>query len=568
MSSLNHMPGPLTRLPVVGMPGGGSCFIDLTAAAQLSICSDINVRVHAGDVVDVHPDSICVTPTKPLPADDGTDDPPEIIEQPFATPTPTPTGPPKLPVIVPVPVVSDGNGGNGGDGGNGGSGGFGDPGGNGGNGGNGGFNAPGGDGGDGGNGGNGGDSTLIPIHIPPPAEASQPPQAIETPDEPRQPDIHNTPQKPHLPPWFHHPHPHAGTDSPPFVQSPAEPVVLTSTVVSPPEQSTEIPVEPTPYPVQPPVHHVDVPPPKQPLNMQPPTEPVVQAPQPMPAYCEKSYTSIDVTEIQGLDEHDFDLYLNLLGVGELGLNLHDVLGGLLGHKRAVSDTSDLADENGVNTMMPLKRDLLGSLLSGTPLSGAGGSNVLGSSSPLSGTGPSLPIGGDSSAAPSTKGIDTSKFASVKKELVHQYRVKCGVYLPPAASTGGPIWPAQFPNEILTTASDHDACLQMCEKQAIKSADQGVLMECLGAAYADEGGECRYWCGDKKENEFLPVETLPTTTIAGSGGDDNVGVGNGNVGGMNGNSAAESNTGSIDDHRKGSGSTNVKGNENRFQMVYL
>jgi hypothetical protein len=158
-----------------------------------------------------------------------------------------------------------------------------------------------------------------------------------------------------------------------------------------------------------------------------------------------------VSEIQGVDPLSYALYLNLLGI-ELTLDLSSVGG------------------------------LVGGLLNG--LLGVGGNHR-----------------------------DDHKAAQTKETLVHQYRVRCGVSLPPS----GPVFPGFSGGEehSSTVPDGHQGCLETCEREAITHANSGLLKECLGVAYranvegVDAAGECRYWVGDKKEHEFLPVDSLPS-----------------------------------------------------------
>ncbi|KAI1475037.1 hypothetical protein F4774DRAFT_398554 [Daldinia eschscholtzii] len=68
--------------------------------------------------------------------------------------------------------------------------------------------------------------------------------------------------------------------------------------------------EPEPIPEEPEVRPVPIP------------EPEVDGPAPpTPEYCGEMYFKMDVTHIETLDPHDLDTYLNLLGLGNLGLDL-------------------------------------------------------------------------------------------------------------------------------------------------------------------------------------------------------------------------------------------------------
>ncbi|TGJ84522.1 hypothetical protein E0Z10_g4244 [Xylaria hypoxylon] len=187
-----------------------------------------------------------------------------------------------------------------------------------------------------------------------------------------------------------------------------------------------------------------------PVRPQPPRPTPPPAPTPIdPGVCDSTYTTVDVSELTGLDPHFLEKYLGLLG-----------LGGLLD-------------------------GLLGGLLSG--ILGSGG---------LAGN-------------------------SEKEKLVHQYRVLCDVALPDGPAPSFPDYKGGE-EHTKTVQGGHRECLETCERQVINMAGQNLLRECLGVAYrpkagaAGEEGECRYWCGEHKEHEFLPVDSLPSKSREGKG----------------------------------------------------
>ncbi|KAI0857737.1 hypothetical protein F4860DRAFT_340161 [Xylaria cubensis] len=117
------------------------------------------------------------------------------------------------------------------------------------------------------------------------------------------------------------------------------------------------------------------------------------------------------------------------------------------------------------------------------------------------------------------GIDLAQHHSkdeVKTTLVHQYRNRCGVDLPPGPA---PVFPGVDGGQERTTG--YRRCLERCEREAILKAGDGLLHECLGVAYKSRPGalngegDCRFWSGDKDDNMFLPVHMFPDTS-----GDDN------------------------------------------------
>ncbi|KAI1383902.1 uncharacterized protein F4822DRAFT_440156 [Hypoxylon trugodes] len=89
------------------------------------------------------------------------------------------------------------------------------------------------------------------------------------------------------------------------------PVTHFSTISSPPSTIT---ITPTPTP----------------LPERPATPPPAPAdPEPLPSYCGSSYVKMDMTTIETMDTHDFDVYLDLLGLGSLGLDLEHGISGLI-----------------------------------------------------------------------------------------------------------------------------------------------------------------------------------------------------------------------------------------------
>jgi len=288
---------------------------------------------------------------------------------------------------------------------------------------------PGGDGGNGGKGGNGGSGSLPlpplptrPVFSPPPVLPTRP---ISQPNNTEPPQTFKVSSSPLPPPSsvFHGP-----SHLPPFSLPP----------VPAPTQSS-IPVVAHP---QAPTHSFDLPPPRPTLPHAHVSSPPLPVAPPLPPFCESTYTSIDVSEISGVNPHTYDNYLNLLGVAKPGHDL-SLRGGVFG---------------------------------------GGGKN-------------------------------RNNIAEVKSTHMHQYRVRCGLSLPPGP---GPVFPS-IPGgreHTITVPNGHRGCLESCEREAIASADDGALDECLGVAFRaklegiDGEGVCKFWAGDRNEHHFLPVESLP------------------------------------------------------------
>ncbi|KAI0108918.1 hypothetical protein GGR51DRAFT_570169 [Nemania sp. FL0031] len=548
----------IAQLVVRHISSTGACVIDLPAAAPaLDMCTSIEIRIHEQDVVERHPDSICITPSRPVTVGQ---DPPRAKHPLANSPghpgggggehspwwtTGWPRGPEpgeKGPDSGPGPGSGHpGKPGGGpgrpgapwGHGGHGGPGGPWDHGGHGGGGGGGHewmppkHGSPGGHGGHGDGGGGGGDHEWMPPehggppkHLPPPGPMPMKEEPPARPDPPTQP---NPPARPDGPrpapgrsplqpaavppdkggdgsgsPPGSSPSPSPPPDSapppPPPPPPPAQPTepeppgfIKVSTSLPPPPpastlQSTSSSTPdstPTPTPTQtptqtpsPPPERSQEPPPPDPPQASasppppPPSRPASPPPSPpapAPGFCASAYATIDVSELSGVNPHSYGQYLSLLGHNNIGPGIpggaHPDIPGHPHHPHH-----------------PHHQD--------------GGSGIT--------------------------------LAQGKKALVHQYRVRCGVEMPNGPD---PVFPGfgGGKEHARTVTDGHRGCLETCEREAIAMATQGLLTECLGAAYreiigvlggsgnGDEGGggkgECRFWYGDGMEHEFLPVHSL-------------------------------------------------------------
>lgn len=246
--------------------------------------------------------------------------------------------------------------------------------------------------------------------------------------------------------------------------TPSASTSLSSTLDQPPVHIPTPPAAPTAAPpaAAPPVQA----PPASPTPPAPvrPAHPDHPAPphHPAPVYCDAEYFRMDVTTIQTLDPHDLALYLDLLGMGKLGLDLdhglNGLVGGLLGG--AVDDDEtrviykELEHAYRVRCGVPLPRHEKGKgKKKGKHDKGKG------------------------------KGKGKGKHERGEEEV-------------------------EFPkhDKVLTVGSRKE-CVEECEMGAIKKAHDEEVRECLGAAYhprlAHEN--CRYWTG--ASDEVLPVDEL-------------------------------------------------------------
>ncbi|KAI1187622.1 hypothetical protein F5B17DRAFT_399081 [Nemania serpens] len=482
----------IAQLVVRHMASTGACIIDLPSAAPaLDMCSSIEIRVQEQDVIARHPDSICITPSRPAPAPAPApvpveQKPPQVKHPPHAHP---PSHPPAHPghdghrspwwtTNWPREPGSEDHGGGGG--------------------------------------GRGHHRWMPPEHdcpeddLPPPAtvpEKEEPPahpgppadgpappdhMPLSPPARPEGggggPDIPGTPPLPTQRSSFSPPRPSKteppgivkiSSSSPPLVPAStlsSTPSITPSNTPSPPPSPSPSPSNTSPLPAperpeQPPapdppaVSSPPPPPPPPPPSAPPPPPP---APAPAPGSCESTYTTIDVSEIAGVNPHSYGQYLSLLG------HHH----GSSYHRWGFPPDDDDDDE---------------------PL-GAG------------------PLGAGATARGGGREKET------KKGLVHQYRVRCGVELPsgpaptfPGFEEGGQQQQEEERGRIVT--GGRRECLETCEREAIARAELGSLSECLGVAYRELGldrdgpgpgrGECRFWHGDGREHEFLPVHELPS-----------------------------------------------------------
>ncbi|KAI1324798.1 hypothetical protein F5Y16DRAFT_423533 [Xylariaceae sp. FL0255] len=448
---------PIAQLIVQRISSTGSCVINLPAeAAALDTCSSIEIRIRNDDVVDLHPDddTICITPTQPdpnystsssstaqieqtaypslppwWPGIPGRGDGPPAADAPVTSTTvtvpvittktasvsayPLPSGYDTSPPTDPYPTVPIGNNG--------------------------------GDGGDGSDGERERDeypTSPYPVISPYPStsdmvtapESPLPEPADPYTEGPGYPLVSASPST--IDPYAEGPSYPFYSSSPsatdPYTEGPGYPYVSASPSPTPGLPTFLPPAGNGPVPV---ATYNPIPLPGRPSS--------APSPSPMntvPSFCESSYTSIDVSQISGINQNTYDSYLNLLGLGSL---VEGLLGGLLG-------------------------------------------------------------GGGGNAQSSTE---------AHSKLVHKYRVLCGVGMPQGS---GPTFPGFGGQEHdITVQGGHESCLAECERTAIEQADQGILSECLGIAYQasvegdDDGeGQCRLWCGDEDEHEFLPVDSLP------------------------------------------------------------
>ncbi|KAI1131819.1 hypothetical protein F5Y10DRAFT_285309 [Nemania abortiva] len=536
----------IAQLVVRHIGATGACVIDLPAAAPaLDMCTSIEIRVpEQQHVIERHTDSICIRPSTPMAVDQG---PPRAERPPPAHPPP-PANPGNgchchdSPWRTSVWPMGPGPGDRGGPGGHGGGGGGHEwmpPG-------HGGPPAGGGGGGQGwmppehgGHGGGGGHGWMPPGHGGPPKEHPPPAPAPIKEEPPTRPDPPARPDGPRPAPGRSPlqpatiPDDKGGDDGsgdpggppspllpsptplalPPAQSSDPEPpgFVKVSTSLPPPPptstlqstlNSTPTPSStsistltsvstltstPTPTPSLPPPEPSPIPPPERPVepsdpeppapdpppaSMPPPdpappppppppsrpSSPPPSPPAPAPAVCESAYATIDVSELSGVNPHSYGQYLSLLG-----------------HHHHDSD--------GMPRKMPRPN-----------------------------------VAKHKHHGHENRGIT---LVQGKKDLVHQYRVRCGVQLPNGPQ---PVFPGFGGGEEHSRVVNdgHWGCLETCEREAIAMAAQGLLTECLGVAYRDlvgdvlgavsgngEGnGECRFWYGDGREAEFLPVHSLP------------------------------------------------------------
>ena len=176
----------------------------------------------------------------------------------------------------------------------------------------------------------------------------------------------------------------------------------------------------------------------------PAVETYVANPPPPPSTCTSEYETIDVTEIEDIDEDALSEYLDLLDV-----NLGGIAGAPLRRRGGLSGLGDLLG--------------LGNLL-----------------------------GGGSKASSNEKTTQATK---------KTYRMTCGVNQPPSV----PSAPAP-PTTI--SAPSHDHCLKECIRSAVDDAAQsGEVSECVAAAHnlALAEDNCQFWTGSPEAPTQEPQE---------------------------------------------------------------
>ncbi|KAI1771199.1 hypothetical protein F4818DRAFT_215456 [Hypoxylon cercidicola] len=230
--------------------------------------------------------------------------------------------------------------------------------------------------------------------------------------------------------------------------------LITATSSTPTSTSTSSPTPPVHIPTPSAAPPAAAPPasPTPPTPQRPGRPDHPAPPGPAPVYCDADYFRMDVTTIQGLDPHDLALYLDLLGVGKLGLDLDHGLGGLVGGLLggAVDDDETRIIHKELEHAYRVR--------CGVPL-------------------------------PREKGKKKGKHGKGEEEEEGEGE-------------------GEFPkhDKVLTVKSRAE-CVGECEMGAIKKARDKKVRECLGAAWHPRlaHDNCRYWTG--ASDEVLPVEQL-------------------------------------------------------------
>ncbi|KAI0843927.1 hypothetical protein F5Y00DRAFT_220402 [Daldinia vernicosa] len=217
------------------------------------------------------------------------------------------------------------------------------------------------------------------------------------------------------------PPPSPSQDSPTPSSQPARPAVVPPPFPLPePEPQPEAGPDPTPIP-----------------------DPELGSAPPNPGYCGETYFKMEFSHIETLDPHDLDTYLNLLGVGDLGLD------------------PGLDLEHGIS-------GFVSSLLSGA--------------------------------------VDDDSTRGVWRELERSYRVRCGVSVQELWSSSSRDAEGQV-EFIRSMGSQMECLQECEKSAIGAAARDGDVKECLGAAWSWglERDNCRFWTGGR--DEFLPVERL-------------------------------------------------------------
>ncbi|KAI5920750.1 hypothetical protein F4810DRAFT_723160 [Camillea tinctor] len=283
MATNQLLPQALAQIAVQYMADTGACHIDLTRpsvpgiAALSDFCTGIEINVPQQHQVKVHPDSICITPTRSHAQEA------YMALAPAASPTAAPPEGENLDSLFNRPLSA--GGGNRGGGG-----------------------VPDGPGPEG-----------PPIQIP----------KVPAPDAATYPGIDTRPAAPYLEPLS------TMLSVPPqsslivkVTSLPPPPASSPPAAIAPPETTPQPQAPPPPFLPHPQEPHLPPPAPARvPLPATPPpapARPVAPAPAPpAPDHCDAPYTSIDVTTLEGVERADMDRYLGLLGT------LGDALDGLL-----------------------------------------------------------------------------------------------------------------------------------------------------------------------------------------------------------------------------------------------
>ncbi|KAI2604403.1 uncharacterized protein GGS25DRAFT_534820 [Hypoxylon fragiforme] len=293
--------------------------------------------------------------------------------------------------------------------------------------------------------------------------------------------------------------------------------LITSTISSPsPSQESSIYIPAlsisTPQPQAPPAERpvtsaLDPAPPAPTIPSLPQLPPPPPPPPTLPGYCKSPYFNLDVTTITALDPHDLALHLNLLGIAGL---------------------------EHVTTPTPTT-----SIVIAAAAASSSGSSSIDSRSSSSRTRSSSRSGDSNDIAALlrhllTAAINDDETRAIRREFERSYRVRCGTPLVPSFPWGKDPGKGKGNDEKgggkgeerKVNVGSQRECLEMCEREAISRAREGVVRECVGAAWyrglgnadadADADGNCMFWIGGR--DEVLPVERLGVESVVGRGGD--------------------------------------------------